>query len=147
MEAPEVAALSRRLLRAFQYRGFVGVEFKLDARDRSWRLIEINPRTVSGNQIAISAGVDFPWIGYQYLAGGELEAPPATPFRPQVKYVNEEWDVQAFLALRKSGALTLRGWLGSLRQVQAKAIWAWDDPLPVVRGLGRLVTRLRPRMW
>src|SRR5262245_28217159 len=29
VEAPEVAELSRRLLRTFEYRGFVGVEFKL----------------------------------------------------------------------------------------------------------------------
>ena len=137
VEAPQVAELSRRLLRAFGYRGFVGVEFKLDARDHTWRLIEINPRTISGNQLAISAGVDFPWIGYQYLGGADLGPVPTTPFRPQVKYVNEEWDVQAYLALRRSGDITLGRWLASLRGVQARAIGAWDDPLPLVAGIGR----------
>jgi len=138
-EAPRVAELSHRLLTNFSYRGFVGIEFKLDARDGTYRLMEINPRTVSGNQLAISAGIDFPWIGYQYLTGSELEISLSAPFRPQVKYVNEEWDVQAYLSLRKSKAITLRDWLGSLRGVQAWAIGAWDDPLPLVAGLWRLL--------
>ncbi|HEY5596498.1 MAG TPA: ATP-grasp domain-containing protein, partial [Candidatus Bipolaricaulota bacterium] len=132
-------------LTAFSYCGFVGIEFKLDARDGTYRLIEINPRTVSGNQLAISAGIDFPWIGYQYLTGSGLEASPVTPFRPQVKYVNEEWDVQAYLALRRSGALSLRGWYDSLRGAQAWAIGAWDDPLPLVAGLWRFLCRTRSR--
>jgi predicted ATP-grasp superfamily ATP-dependent carboligase len=130
-EAPEVAALSRTLLEAFDYRGFVGVEFKYDARDGSYKLMEINPRTVSGNQLAISSGIDFPWLGYLYLNGDTSET-PAVSFKPDVKYVNEEWDFKAYLALRKSGELTLGGWLSSLEGAQAKAIWALDDPLPLL---------------
>ena len=108
VEAPEVAELSRRLLRAFDYRGFVGVEFKLDATTGTYHLMEINPRTVSGNQMAISGGVDFPWIGYRYLTGSEGGAEPARAFRPGVKFVNEELDVEAYLALRRSDGMTMR---------------------------------------
>lgn len=107
VDAPEVAELSRRLLRAFNYRGFVGVEFKFDARDHTFRVMETNPRTVSGNQLAISAGVDLPWIGYQYLTGSDLGIALAKPFQPGVKYVNQEWDVKAYFALRKTGPLRL----------------------------------------
>ncbi len=135
VEAPEVARLSRLLLRALDYRGFVGVEFKRDARDGGYRLMEINPRTVSGNQLAISAGVDFPWIGYRYLTGTPLER-AVVPRR--VRYVNEEWDVQAFFALRRTGLMSLRSWLTSLRGVRAKAFAAWDDPVPLLVGLWRL---------
>ena len=112
------------------------MEFKLSARDGSPRLIEINPRVGSGNELAVAAGVDFPWIGYRYLTGGDQCGAP--PFRRGVKFVNEEWDVQAFLALRKSGKLGLRAWLASLRGVRARAVWAWDDPLPFLAGLWRL---------
>ncbi len=68
VDAPEVAELSRRLLAAFGWRGLVGVEWKRDERDRGFRLVEINPRTVIGNQLAISAGVDLPWIAYCELS-------------------------------------------------------------------------------
>jgi predicted ATP-grasp superfamily ATP-dependent carboligase len=143
VEAPEVARLSRLLLQAFGYRGFVGVEFKRDPRDGGYRLMEVNPRTVSGNELAIRAGVDFPWIGYQYLIGVPLE--PAL-FRRGIRYVNEEWDVRAFVALRKAGVLSLGGWLASLRGVQARAFAAWDDPLPLLVGLWRFLCLLGSRL-
>lgn len=138
VEAPKVAELSRHLLRAFNYCGFVGVEFKFDTRDHTYRLMEINPRTEASNQLAISANVDFPWIGYQYLTGCVLGTQARKPFRLGVKLLNEEWDVQAYLALRKSGTLNLWRWLRSLRGSKA-AIGAWDDPLPLVMGLLRFL--------
>jgi D-aspartate ligase len=147
VDAPEVVELSRRLLRKLDYRGFVGVEFKLDARDDSFRLMEINARAVSGNQLAISAGVDFAWIAYQYLTGSDLGAGSERRFRPGVKYVNEEWDVQAYLALRKADAMSLGGWLGSLRGVEARALGAWDDPMPLAVGFFRLLRKLVSGVW
>jgi predicted ATP-grasp superfamily ATP-dependent carboligase len=147
VEAPAVVDLSRRLLRKLDYRGFVGVEFKLDPRDDSYRLMEINARAVSGNQLAISAGVDFAWIAYQYLTGSKLDAGTEGPFQSGVKYVNEEWDVQAYLALRKADAMSLGEWLGSLRGVEARALGAWDDPIPLVVGFLRLLRQLAAGLW
>jgi predicted ATP-grasp superfamily ATP-dependent carboligase len=147
VEAPEVVELSRRLLRAFDYRGFVGVEFKRDDRDGAYRLMEINARAVSGNQLAVSAGVDFAWLAYQSLTGVELEAGPERRFRVGVTYVNEEWDVQAFVALRRAGAMTLGSWLRSLRGVEARALGAWDDPLPLIVGVVRLLRKLVAGAW
>lgn len=141
VEAPEVAKLSARLLRALNYRGFVCVEFKWDARTQAFRLIECNPRTASGNQLAIKAGVDFPWLGYQYLLGAGLEGEVGRA-RPGVKYFNEEWDVQAYLALQKSGDLSFFGWLNSIRGAEAWAIGARDDPLPLMMGLWRFILML-----
>lgn len=136
--APEVAAQSRRLVRAFGLRGFVGIEFKRDARDGTFYLMEINPRTVSGNQLAISAGIDFPWIGYRHLTGSPSCSVATTGFRPGVTYINEALDVFAYLELRESAPIGLRGWLRSVRGARARAIWAPDDPLPLVVGAGRL---------
>jgi len=146
IEAPEVADLSRHLLRAINYRGFVGVEFKFDARDHTYRLMEVNARTHSSNQLAISAGVDFPWIGYQYLTGCVLDTQAPKPFRLGVKLLNEELDVQAYLALRKSGTLNLWRWLHSLRGSKA-AIGAWDDPLPLIMGLWRFLRLCCGNLW
>ena len=80
--APEVADLSRTLLRSFGYRGMANIEFKFDARDGSYRLIEINPRSSGALQLAVSAGIDFPFLVYDYLArrpertAGAAELPP-----------------------------------------------------------------------
>lgn len=139
VDAPEVADLSRRLLKNFTYRGFVGIEFKFDSRDKTFRLMEINPRTVSGNQLAIAAGIDFPAIGYQYLTGLDVGALDSQKFHVGVRYIHEEWDIKSYLALRKSGRLTLGRWLASLRGVEAMAIGAWDDPLPALVTLWRFL--------
>jgi predicted ATP-grasp superfamily ATP-dependent carboligase len=146
IEAPRVADLSRRLLEALRLCGYAAIEFKLDARDGGYKLMEINPRSDSFNQMAIGAGVDFPWLGYRYLAGeaaGPVHQPP--PFRLGLRYVDEEQDVLAFLALRKAGALTLPQWLRSLGGSRPMTA-AWDDPAPLLAGVGRMLRAcVRPR--
>jgi predicted ATP-grasp superfamily ATP-dependent carboligase len=139
VEAPEVVALATRLLRALNFRGFGCVEFKFDARDRNFRLVECNPRTASGNQLAIRAGVDFPWIGYRYLIGA---SPAERPHAQEgIKHINEEWEIQAYLALRRSGELGFLAWLRSIQNSKSWAIGAWDDPLPVIMGFGRFLKK------
>jgi len=135
--APEVAALSRKLLKAFDYRGLVGVEFKRDARDGSLKLIEINPRTEGGNQLAVSAGVDFAWIAYRHLTGTALPD-EAAAFTPGVTYVNEEADLKTFLELHKAGELKTTQWLRSWFSAKAYALGAWDDPMPLIVLAGRV---------
>ncbi len=147
VDAPEVADLSRQLLRAFDYVGFVGVEFKYNVADGTYRLMEINPRTVSGNQLAISAGIDFPWIGYEYLLARDSSSLAPATFRRNVWYVNEEWDFKAYLALRRTGSLTLREWLSSMRGASARAIGAWDDPLPLLNVIGRIARASLRQTW
>jgi D-aspartate ligase len=139
-DAPEVADLSRRLLRAFGYRGFVVTEFKWDERDQMFRLIEVNPRTSGGNQMAISAGIDFPWIGYQYLVG-RSEGAPSVAFKRGVRFVWEDLDIRSFLDLRREGRLTLGPWLRSFRGAQARGLWARDDPIPFLLAMGSLGRR------
>jgi len=142
VDAPEVGQLATRLLRALDFRGFGCVEFKFDARDRSFRLVECNPRTASGNQLAIRAGVDFPWLGYQHLTGVAL--PESTPrARPGIKHINEEWDIQAYLALRRTGDLTFLAWLRSVRDAKSWAVGAWDDPGPLAMGFARFLAHRR----
>ena len=139
VHTPAVLEQSRRLLEALRYRGLVMVEFKRDASDGSYNLMEINLRTVSGDQLGVSAGVDLAWIAYCHLSGQAAPADPSPPFRVDVRYVNEEWDAQAFFALRKSKELTFGAWLRSLRGTRARALWAWDDPGPLLVGLWRLL--------
>jgi predicted ATP-grasp superfamily ATP-dependent carboligase len=145
VEAPVVLEHSRDLLEAFRYRGLVSTEFKRDPRNGNYYLIEINARTMSGNQLGISAGVDLPWIAYCDLAG--LDSPaPSRSLTINVRYVNEEWDVQAFWRLWKSKELTLASWLLSLRGTRAWALFAWDDPAPLLCGLWRFLSVLLRRV-
>ncbi len=141
IEAPVVAEESRRLLAAFRYRGLVMVELKRDPTDGAYVLMEINPRTVSGNQVGITAGVDLAWIAYRRLIGAADPA-HAPSFRPDVRFVNEEWDVLAFVEARAARQLTFATWVRSLIGTRAWGVFAWDDPGPLVVGLWRMVMRV-----
>ena len=146
VEDPVVLQQSRRVLAAFRYRGLVMVEFKRDVTNGTYNLIEINPRTVSGNQLGITAGVDLPWIAYRHLVGLDVDRAEQPAFQLNVKYVNEEWDVQAFWALRRSGESTFPGWLRSLWGTRSCALFAWDDPVPLLVGLWRWICACLQRL-
>ena len=102
---------------------------------------------MSGNQLAITAGVDFPWIGYQYLVESKLADEHNKAFGTGVKYVNEEWDVKAYLTLRRSGGLTFGHWLRSIYGTKAWAIGAWDDPLPLIIVIWRFLRAFCCDLW
>jgi hypothetical protein len=72
---PEVIEPGRRLLRALRYSGFSCTEFKRDARDGSYQLMEVNGRHNMSSRLAARSGMDFPWLEYRHLAYGERPAP------------------------------------------------------------------------
>ncbi|MBN1565450.1 MAG: hypothetical protein JXA10_16505 [Anaerolineae bacterium] len=62
---PEVSELSHRLMQQANYRGYASIEFKRDPRDNQLKFIEANCRMPRSGQMAVSSGVDMPWIIYQ----------------------------------------------------------------------------------
>jgi D-aspartate ligase len=125
---PELAALAERILRPLRYQGLVSLEFKWDERDRTYKLIEINPRGVSGNQLAVDSGVDLPWIHYRDVLG----EPPASSdgYRCDVKYLHLGWHLAALAELRRDGAVSLARELRELRGTSSFALFDPRDPAP-----------------
>ncbi len=60
------------LLRKLNWHGVAMVEFKLDDRDQTPKLMEINGRFWGSLQLAIDAGVDFPDLLVRMAAGEEI---------------------------------------------------------------------------
>jgi len=129
VDAPRVAELSRQFLKALDYVGVGSVEFKYDARDDSYRLMEVNPRAVSGNQLAIAAGVDLPYISYAYLADAVV---PSWEQLWDVRWVHELYDLKTLLRERQNPAAAVWEWVRSLRQAETFALGAWNDPAPLL---------------
>jgi D-aspartate ligase len=74
-ELPGVIEPGRRLLSGMGFHGFANVEFKKDARDGTYKLMEVNGRHNNSGLLAVRAGVNFPWIMYRHLVRGEV--PPS----------------------------------------------------------------------
>ncbi len=65
----EVVDSGLRFLAALEYRGVSQVEFKRDARDGRYKLMEINPRLYQWHGLAAACGVDLPALAYRDLLG------------------------------------------------------------------------------
>jgi predicted ATP-grasp superfamily ATP-dependent carboligase len=143
LRVPEVRDLGDRFFRALGYRGLGSVEFKKDTRTGEYKLIEINPRSVSGQGMTTAAGMDIPYLAY--LDIGEVrKVEPTESFREHVYFVNERWDFLSFLENRRRGNLTLRSWIGGFLGRKVACAWfSWKDPLPALALLG---TALRNRL-
>ena len=59
---PELVAVGRRFLDQLGYFGISQVEFKWDARDRKYKLMEINPRSWSWIGLSIQLGINLPFM-------------------------------------------------------------------------------------
>lgn len=142
----EIIETSRLLLKKINFKGLVGIEFKYDLRDGKYKLIEINPRSVSNNQLAITAGVDFPNIVYEYLVNNKRNYNYGK-FQIGTKYVHETGDFETFRILRKNNEISLTEWLLSLKDVNARAIFALNDPGPMITDIKRYIYNMLSKFF
>ena len=76
IEPPEEALhASVKLLAKLHWTGVAMVEFKIDREKNIARLLEVNARFWGSLQLAISSGVDFPYMLFQLANGEKIEKP------------------------------------------------------------------------
>ncbi len=62
-----------KLLDSLKWHGVAMVEFKHDVESGRYRLMEVNPKFWGSLELAIEAGVDFPYLAYQLAKGEEFD--------------------------------------------------------------------------
>jgi D-aspartate ligase len=141
---PEVAELGLAFCQGIGLRGLANVEFKRDERDGLLKLIECNHRFTLANELLRGAGIDLGLLTYNRLVGRPV---------PQVEGYREGghlWapvrDARAFLAYRRRGQLTFRGWVRTLLHRQRFPLFAWDDPGPALARARQAVRNAAGRM-
>lgn len=80
---PAIKEYSIRLMKALNWHGVAMVEFKIDDRDNTPRIMEINARFWGSLQLAIDSGIDFPFLLYQMITTGDV--PPIFNYKIGVK--------------------------------------------------------------
>ena len=127
LDVPEIVEPSRRLLAAMRYTGLVEVEFKFDAPNGGYKLLDINPRLWTWAALGGRAGVDFPYLLWRMLVGKPVQEQTG---RKGVSWVRMSTDVPAAIHEMLRGHLSLGAYLHSLRSPVQFALMAADDPLP-----------------
>jgi D-aspartate ligase len=118
----ELVQAALLLLRKFEYFGLSQVEFKRDARDGRYKLMEINPRLWQWHGLATACGVDLPRIAYADLVG--QTAPEGT-----MDGFGKRWAITLLPGERPA----------LQRPPYVDAVFARDDPKPGLVHLARVV--------
>lgn len=131
--------IAARLLQAIGYVGPCETEFKWDMRDKQYKIIEINPRTVIGQELFSRGGVDIPYMAYEYTMNNKVASPAR--YKVGLKWLCFENDFSAFLQARRMKRLTFSEWFESIKDARVFAFFAWDDPLPFIVQLWKQLQR------
>lgn len=119
IEHPVLLALGHALFERIGYRGTGSIEFKFDARDGVFKLIELNPRYWQQNSLAEFVGMNLPLLEYRDVLG--LPVHPVKEFRTGVRWVNLMLDQETARQLWASGELTFMDWWCT---VTGQRIWS-----------------------
>jgi predicted ATP-grasp superfamily ATP-dependent carboligase len=71
--APDLVKIGLKLLKALQWYGVAMVEFKIDPRDNTPKLMEVNPKFWGSIELPIVSGIDFPYLLYRMAIDGDIE--------------------------------------------------------------------------
>ena len=137
-EAGEAVDSLSRLFEGTAYVGLFDAEFKYDARDGRFKILEVNARPWWQLELAGASGLDLPLMAYRDALG--LAVATAPGYRLGRTWVNPVPDLRAWWAGRARGegvgGVPPRSWFGG-----ANALFTRDDPMPVADELARLARK------
>lgn len=95
------------LLGSIHWSGVAMVEFKYDEKENIHKLIEVNARFWGSLQLAISSGVDFPFLLFKMATGGAIEEPKGYLLGMKSRWELGDVDHLLIRLLKKSSSLSL----------------------------------------
>ncbi|MEM2507525.1 MAG: hypothetical protein QXR45_08360 [Candidatus Bathyarchaeia archaeon] len=127
----QIAEKSINILKKARFHGICGTEFKLDPRTNTFKMMEINIRPTLWFSVTEASGVDIIYTAYKDLAGFTA----TKNLIIQNKYGKWIYFVRDFVSSLyyiMHGELGVKDWIGSLKGVNAHAVYAGDDISPAV---------------
>lgn len=116
-----------KLLKAMKWVGVAMVEFKIDSKDKTPKLMEVNPRFWGSLQLSILAGVDFPYLLYKMMMGEYIN--PVLDYKEGVKC---RWLLPGDILWFLTAPNKLKNLPEFLKFNCADDIISLEDPLPTI---------------
>lgn len=127
INAPPLEELSERFLRSINYYGLVELEYKLDPRDRQYKLLDVNARTWGYHGLGARAGVDFSYLLYADQLGFPIHRCNA---QIGLSWVRMTTDIPTALAAVLAHETDMKAYLTSMKKCNVDAVFSSMDPLP-----------------
>jgi len=129
------------------FRGIVKVDYKWDASEGDFKILEINPRYNLWEVPGAYAGVNLEAIAFNHQAGGETRPDPLPEYTAELRFLFFKLDFRSYFAgYRKTGAWTFGSYLRSLEHTTHFRIFNPADPLPSLVSAVRFVWRVCRRL-
>ncbi|MEW6416537.1 MAG: hypothetical protein AB1480_00230 [Nitrospirota bacterium] len=125
VEEPRIVELGLRVLEVFNCHGISFSEFKLDPKDRKFKLIEFNPRATHCNSLSTECGVNIPYAVYKDVTE-EYKGKAILSYRVGKEWV---WPENGFLE-RKRFMIYIKNIF--TRKKCIYAIFSLNDPMPEI---------------
>jgi len=136
---PELHELGNRILKEMGYFGVAEVEFMKDDKENVYKFIEVNGRFWGWHTLAREAGINFPFILFNYMLGNDISAPEA---RIGAKWIRLITDIPTVLNELFGRRFTLKGYFRTMYGKKQFAVFSLRDPLPFLMEL-----LLLPYFW
>ena len=128
-EFPKLVEIAEALLSSIGWYGCANIEFKIDQRDDTPKLMEVNPRLWGSLQLAIASGVNIPYLLYQLAVNGDIA--PHFKYKTGVKF---RWFMYGDFMNFLTNLITKKKFETDVFNVFEKnschATWSLSDPLP-----------------
>jgi predicted ATP-grasp superfamily ATP-dependent carboligase len=128
---PEILTPGRRILQALGYNGYSCTEFKKDARDGVYKLMEINGRYNRSLLLSVKCGINFPLIEYEHKIRGKI--PSAINYKEGMYWIDEAKDFSAGIKYKKKAKSSLIHYLKPYFKPHIFAVLDIKDPMPFVK--------------
>jgi len=132
----DIGEQAERLVREIELEGYSHVEFRRDSAGYPY-LMEINPRLNAGIELAVRAGVDFPYLLYQWANGERIDMAKGYRVGEQMRYLGGDF-AATLAALRQRGrpevpppAQAIFDFCASFFVPMSYDYLDWRDPFPV----------------
>ncbi len=135
----EALSVVEAALQAADYDGIFSAELKLDPRDDTFKILEINARPWWFIEFAAQCDVNVAALAYTDLVGG-----PPGAFRssaPGRECIYPYLDFRACLEARFRKPATVGAWARSSISSH-RPVFQWGDPIPALLGVGEVVRKL-----
>ena len=144
---PDIGNHAERLVREINLEGYSEVEFRRDSAGVPY-LMQITPRLSASVEVAVRAGVDFPYLLYQWASGGRIDKITSYRVGGWMRYL--QGDVMTTIAaLKQRGrpgvSSPVRAVLGfglSFLKPMDYDFFDWRDPVPAVRAVSEFTRHL-----
>ncbi len=117
---------------SINYYGICDLEFIWDQRDKTYKVIDINPRTFKWHYLSVFVGYNLPYLLYCDVYDLKPEDHCYKRANEEIKFFDEIPDL--YIAWREiiAGRLKLSEYIQSIKGTRRYVVASWSDSLPLI---------------